>query len=130
MESKNEQQNGLTGQLEIYERRHHLGAGFRIGESSNRLGREAIEGAAESTGPGPMLEVTIGVEISPAMLAAGKEVSVGSVGRRAAILVLGGEGGDGNSPRKARILLSISVNWETRDCSSNSHSLRDFSSLR
>lgn len=38
--------------------------------------------------------------------------------------------GDGNSPRKARILLSISVNWETRDCSSNSHSLRDFSSLR
>lgn len=121
---------GLTGQLEIYERGHHLRAGFRVGESSNRLGRQAIEGAAQGTRPGPMLEVAIGVEVGPAMLAAREKVSVGSVGRRAAILVLGGERSDGNSPWKAGILLSISINWETRDCSSNSHSLRVFSSLR
>lgn len=130
MQIENEEEKEHTGKLEIYERGDHLGAGIRIGKSSNRLGREAIEGATEGTGPGPMLEVAVRVEICPAMLAAGKKVGVGSVGGRAAILVLGGEGGDGNTPWKAGTLLSISVNWETRDCSSNGHRLRVLSSLR
>lgn len=93
--------NSLTRQFKIYERRHHFGAGLRMRVARNGLRCQAIEGAAEGAGPRPLFELAVGVEVSPAVLAPGEEIPVGSEPGRLAVLVLGRERRDGDAPREA-----------------------------
>jgi len=57
-------------QFEIYEGGHHLGAGLRARVAFDGIGGQAVEVAAEGAGPGPLLELAVGVEVGPAVLAA------------------------------------------------------------
>ena len=66
-------------QFEIYEGGHHLGAGLRARVAVDGVGGESIEVAAEGAGPGPLLELAVGVEVGLAVLAPGQEVAIGAV---------------------------------------------------
>ena len=56
-------------QCEIYERGHNLGTGLRAKVAFDGVGGEAIEVAAEGARLEPLLELAVGVEVGPAVLA-------------------------------------------------------------
>ncbi|KAL1168495.1 hypothetical protein V6Z11_A05G086200 [Gossypium hirsutum] len=71
----------LSRQLEIDKGRHHFGTRLRMRVSGNGLSGETIECAAKRTIPGPLVEFTISVEVSIAILASRQKMSVQSIGR-------------------------------------------------
>ena len=66
-------------QFEIYEGGHHLGARLRGRVAIDGVGGESIEVATTGAGPGPLLELVVGVEVGLAVLAPGQEVAIGAV---------------------------------------------------
>lgn len=60
---------GLTRQLQINERRGHLSASLRMRVSGNGLRREAVESPTERTGPRPLLQFAVCIEIGITILA-------------------------------------------------------------
>lgn len=70
----------LTRQLEINEGGTYFGDRVvRVRVTSDRIGRESIKSAAKRAGPGPLIELTVSVEVSVAVFAARKKMAVGSV---------------------------------------------------
>lgn len=92
--------------------------------ASDGFGREAIELRTEAASPAPLIEITEGAEVGPAVLAPRQKVSVCSVRRRPAFLVFGGERRHRNAPREPRALLRVGIDREPRHCRSHRHSFK------
>lgn len=76
-----------TWELEIDEGGGQLGAGVGEGVAGDVLGGETVEGAAEGAGPRPLLQLTEGIEVGPAVLAAGELVPIRAVDGRVSELI-------------------------------------------
>ena len=111
----------ITWQLEIYEGGDVLGARLGARVAMDGFGGEAVEGATEGAGPGPLILLAEGVVVGPAVIAPGKEVAVGSVRRRVAALVLGSERRQRHSPRKPRRLHRVGIHREPGHRSPHRH---------
>jgi hypothetical protein len=81
-------------EFQIDEGGGELGAGLRKGIASSHLSGEAVEGAAKGTVPRPLFHLAEGVEVGPAALAAGEEISFGTIDGTGARFVHGSEGSD------------------------------------
>ena len=116
-----EEINIITGEFEIDKRGDHLGAGLSAGVTVNGVGGKAIESAAEGAVPGPLVELAVGVEVAPAVLAPGKELTFPAVSRLAAELVFRGEWGDRHAPGEARCLVRVPIYGESREARPDRH---------
>lgn len=114
-------QKRITGQVKIDERGDHLGAGLRMGVSGNGLRREAVEGPTERASPGPLLQFTVRVEVCVTVLATRKHMTVGSVDRSCAVLVLRREWRHRHAPWQTRSFLRVRVGWKPWHRGSNRH---------
>lgn len=91
------------------------------------MGGEAVEGAAEGAGPGPLLLLAESVVVRPAVLAPWQELPAGSVHRRVTVLVHGGERRQRHPPRQPRRLQRVRVDGETCLRGPNRHWCEGFS---
>lgn len=92
MDTRGDDDKERTRQLEINEGGARFGDRVvRVRVTSDRIGRESIKRAAKRAGPGPLIELTVSVEVSVAVFAARKEMAVGSVRWSDSGLVFGGE---------------------------------------